>query len=126
MYSVLAIGVLYMVGMYYSTRAKKIKSTEEHTTYHEEGGVQARGDVPTVAISPAREMVGEDTGRPYATHPDDVLKVHKALQKGGAGCRGSCTRSPSDAEVPRCRSLTQRVQRSGREGQRDVQVPRIG
>ena len=80
MYSVLAIGVLYMVGMYYNTRSKTIKSTEEHTTYHEEGGVQARGDVPTVAISPAREMVGEDTGTPYATHPDDVLKVHKALQ----------------------------------------------
>lgn len=71
---------LYVFAMHYHTKAKKIEATEKRTTYHDQGGVQARGYVPTVAISPAREMVGEDTSTPHAQHPDDVLNVHKALQ----------------------------------------------
>ena len=80
MLNALVILGLYVFAMHHHTKAKKVEATEKRTTYHEEGGVQARGYVPTVAISPAREMVGEDTSTPHAQHPDDVLNVHKALQ----------------------------------------------
>ena len=80
MFQALVILAVYVFAVHHHTKAKKVESVEKSVTYHEEGGVQARGYVPSVALSPAREMVGEDTSTPHAQHPDDVLNVHKALQ----------------------------------------------
>ena len=80
MYVLLAGVALYMFAMNYSVKAKRVEATEKRLNYTEEGGASLRGSVPEVAISPARDMHGEDTSTPFATHPDDVIRVHQALQ----------------------------------------------
>ena len=79
MYLLLAL-LLYTFALRHSNKSKKIESTEENLNYTDEGGAPLRGSVPEVAVTPARDMHEQDTSTPFASHPDDVINVHKALQ----------------------------------------------
>ena len=82
MYLLLAV-LLYAMAMKHSADGQaqtKLAATQQSTNYTAEGGASLRGSTPSVSFSPAREHHEEDVSTPNVTHPDDVARVHKALQ----------------------------------------------
>lgn len=103
MYLLLAV-LLYAFAVKHSSSTAKIKATEQNTNYTAEGGASLRGDVPSVQISPAHEHHEEDISTPHVSHPDDVGRVHRALQ---------LAKSRQQLDDPVFQSIVQHIQSTG-------------